>query len=162
MVEIVELPPERWEDLRRLRLEALKLEPLAYGSSYEEEQHLPRVTWQARISRVLFAVVDNNPVGIIRYDYETHQKNGHIANIYSVYVNKIYRNQGIGNQLMSSVIKKIREKGGIRKVKLTVNPAQERAVKLYQKHGFNSIGVCKDETCIDGKFYDELVMEKYL
>ncbi len=161
MVEIVELPPERWEDLRRLRLEALKLEPLAYGSSYEEEQNLSRVTWQARISRVLFAVVDNNPVGIIRYDYETHQKNGHVANIYSVYVNKKYRNQGIGNQLMSSVIKKIREKRGIRKVKLTVNPAQESAVKLYQKHGFNSVGVCKDETCINGKFYDELVMEKY-
>jgi ribosomal protein S18 acetylase RimI-like enzyme len=162
MAEIVELPPERWKNLRRLRLEALKTESRAYESAYEEEKDLAREIWEVRTSRILFALVDNIPIGLIRYDFETHCKTVHIANIYSLYVVKEYPNQGVANQLITSVLEKIQENKAIRKVKLTVNPVQEYAVRLYQRHGFNVVGTYNDEIRIDDRYYDELIMEKYL
>jgi RimJ/RimL family protein N-acetyltransferase len=62
---------------------------------------------------------------------------------------------------MTSVILKIKEKKEILKVKITVNPLQESAVRLYTRHGFIPIGVCKKELYVDGTFYDEMIMEKY-
>jgi ribosomal protein S18 acetylase RimI-like enzyme len=162
MIEIAQLPPDKWEDLKKIRLEALKSDSRAYGSSFEEEMALTKEQWQTSMNSSLFAVIDNITVGMIRYHFETPKKTQHIANIYGVYVSKEYRNQGIGNQLMTGAISKIKEKKGTLKVKLTVNPLQESAVRLYTRHGFTPIGVCKKELFVDGTFYDEMMMEKYL
>jgi RimJ/RimL family protein N-acetyltransferase len=43
-----------------------------------------------------------------------------------------------------------------------VNPKQKAAVKLYEKCGFKTVGVLKKELYVNGKFYDELIMEKYI
>ena len=49
MIEIKQLPPERWQDYQKLRLEALKADPIAFGSSYEEEISRPEEFWRNRI-----------------------------------------------------------------------------------------------------------------
>jgi ribosomal protein S18 acetylase RimI-like enzyme len=43
-----------------------------------------------------------------------------------------------------------------------VNTEQNAAVDLYKQFGFNVVGRLKNELRIDGKFYDELIMEKLL
>lgn len=40
MIEIEKLDDGHWEEYRELRLEALKKEPMAFSSSYEEELEL--------------------------------------------------------------------------------------------------------------------------
>ncbi len=40
MIVTKSLSPERWKEYADLRLEALKNDPLAFGSSYEEELQL--------------------------------------------------------------------------------------------------------------------------
>ncbi len=162
MIDIFQLPRDRWHELKTLRLEALNTEARAFSSSYDEEADFTKEMWQNRMNNILFALADDIPVGMIRYSFETSKKTQHIANIHSLYVNNKYRNQGIGTKLISGVISKITEKKEILKVKLTVNPLQESAVKLYRKYGFDSVGVCKNELHVDGKFYDEMIMEKYL
>jgi hypothetical protein len=37
LIKITKLPVERWADYRDLRLEALKSDPSAFGSAFEEE-----------------------------------------------------------------------------------------------------------------------------
>ncbi len=38
MIEITRLAEDRWQEYRYLRLEALKVDPLAFGSSFDEEK----------------------------------------------------------------------------------------------------------------------------
>jgi RimJ/RimL family protein N-acetyltransferase len=59
-------------------------------------------------------------------------------------------------------LEEIQKSKDVVKIKLTVNPEQKAAVKLYQKSGFKIIGRLEKELLIDGRFYDELIMEKLL
>ncbi len=162
MIEIKKLPDDRWKDYRDLRLEALMSDPTAFGGSYEEEIILPDEKWVNRINNVLFAMLDDKPVGMIVYIFNKGLKIKHIANIYGVYVKKEYRCQGVGKKLLENAISLILANKSIIKINLSVNPLQVAAVKLYEKYGFESVGILKNDLLIEGIFYDEVVMEKYI
>jgi ribosomal protein S18 acetylase RimI-like enzyme len=162
MIEIKKLPLERWEDYKNLRLRALKNEPRSFGSSYQEEVSLSKEVWLSRMNNALFALKDDKPIGMVVYIFENRLNSKHIAHIYGLYVDEEFRNQGIGLRLMYQAIALIHENKDIRKVELAVNPEQNFAVRLYNRCGFNSIGVYKNEFCVDGQFYDSLAMEKFI
>ena len=162
MIEIKKLQPENWQDYRQLRLEALKNDSLAFGSSYEEEITRSDDFWLNRILNMLFAVENGKPVGMVSYAFETRAKNKHVAGIYAMYVDKKFRNQGIGKKLMKCVISLITENKDIRKIKISVTPEQIYAVKTYENCGFKSVGLFKNEMCVDGQYYDEMLMEKLI
>lgn len=46
-IKIIRLDPSRWQDSKRLRLEALKTDPIAFGSSYEESARFEDAIWQS-------------------------------------------------------------------------------------------------------------------
>ena len=48
------------------------------------------------------------------------------------------------------------------KISLNVNPKQKSAVRLYKKFGFKVVGVMKKDLFVNGKFYDELILEKFI
>ena len=162
MIEFRKLPPERWKDLRDIRLEALQSDPLAFASSYEEEKLLKPKEWKKRVENTLFALSNDSPVGMIVYIFSDKIKTNHIANIYGVYVKKEYRSQGIGKKLVDGVISIIQQNTNVSKIQLTVTAEQTAAIALYKKNGFIEVGTLKRELQVKGKFYDELVMEKFL
>lgn len=162
MIEIRKLPPERWKDFRGLRLEALQSDPLAFASSYEEEKPLTTEEWKKRVDNTLFALSNDTPVGMIVFIIGDRIKTNHIANIYGVYVKKEYRGQGIGNRLVEGALRTIQQNTNVTKIHLTVTAEQTAAIALYKKHGFIVVGKLERELQVNGKFYDELVMEKFL
>lgn len=93
---------------------------------------------------------------------QTHSKSNHIGNIFGLYVKKAYRGKGIGGQLIDEALRKFKMHGQVRKTKLAVNTDLVSAVKLYERLGFHRVGILKEELQYDGRFYDELVMEKIL
>ncbi len=159
MIAIKRLSEDRWREYRDLRLEALKTEPQAYGSSYEEERDRPESEWRRRIKNALFALADDKPVGMIVFVQESLLKTKHVTNIYAVYVTKERRGCGVGKQLMEAVLTQIKKHRDVKKIKIAVNPVQKAAAKLYQSCGFNIVGKLEKELYIEGKFYDEIVME---
>ncbi|MHB8105225.1 MAG: GNAT family N-acetyltransferase [Dehalococcoidales bacterium] len=161
-VIVTKIGEERWQDYRDLRLEALKLEPLAYSSSYEEEQNIPEAMWRDRIKNALFAVADNKPVGMAGIFCNNRFKTNHVCEIFGVYVRQDYRNKGIGKRLIEAALAEIQNLKGITKIKIGVNPTQKAAEHLYRKYGFKTVGRFKKDMRVDGKFYDELYMEKQL
>lgn len=162
MVVIKKLEEDRWAESRDLRLDALRKEPIAFGSSYEEEKRLSEGDWRERMKNALFAISEDRPIGMIALVREKKTKARHIANIYGMYVNEKYRGLGIGRKLMDSALKQIRRNKEVVKVKLTVNPKQKAAVKLYLNCGFKVVGRSKKELRVEGRFYDDLIMEKML
>jgi ribosomal protein S18 acetylase RimI-like enzyme len=163
-IRINKLPQSKWKDYKSIRLRALRRDPQAFGSSYEEEKKFKAEDWRRRISNAYFAFMreGDKPIGTIVVYFEIRPKTRHIANIFGVYVDREYRDRGIGTMLLTKALGEILKKKGIVKIKLQVNPKQFAAVKLYKKMGFKSTGVMKKELKVNRKFYDELCMEKIL
>ena len=162
MIEIKKLSPKRWECLRDLRLEALQSDPLAFASSYKEEKLLKPEEWKKRVKNTLFALSNDTPVGMIVYIISDKLKTNHIANLYGVHVREEYRGQGIGKKLVEGALKIIQQNPNVTKIHLTVNAEQTVAVALYKRFGFEIVGTLKRELQVDGRFYDELILEKFL
>lgn len=160
MAEIRGLPGGRWKDYRALRLESLKTEPTAFGSSFEEEVSLPEEEWRRRIETVLFAMDGDTPVGMISYVVSNRVKTRHVAHIYGFYVKPELRGRGTGGALLKAALGRIREHGGVVKVQLSVNPDMLPAVKLYEDEGF-ALGMrASKELLVEGEYCDALYMEK--
>ena len=162
MIEIRELSSNRWEDCRDLRLEALREEPLVFGSSYEEEKDIPEAEWKIRIKNALFAVKNDNPIGMVVLIQQTNIKSRHLANIFGLYVMSSHRGQGIGKLLIEKALQKLSSVESIRKIKLAVNAELTATINLYEQFGFQRVGILKQELRYNGRFYDELIMEKLI
>jgi len=143
-------------------LEALKSDPSAFGSSFEEEEMLTEDEWRGRIQNTLFAISDDNLVGMIVYVFNTRPKTKHIAEIFGVYVSANYRGEGVGTRLLERALHLIRENKRVIKVKLAVNPEQRAAVELYKKAGFVITGRAQKELKVGHRFFDMLFMDKLL
>jgi len=48
--------------------------------------------------------------------------------------------------------------GAVEQVMLTVEAGNARAIKLYERHGFRTIGKMPRAILVDGVYYDELQM----
>jgi ribosomal protein S18 acetylase RimI-like enzyme len=68
-----------------------------------------------------------------------------------------WRGRGIGAQLIAGALAAARKRRLVR-VQLHVRADNERAVRLYQKLGFRHEGRLRRELCIDGAYFDALVM----
>lgn len=161
-ITIVKIPENKWQDYKDIRLEALKMDSIAFGSSFEEERNFNEDTWKQRSKPALLAYYDDKPVGLLVYIINTRIKTKHVANIYSVYVNKAFRGHGIGKKLVIEALESIKKNDEVIKVNLAVNPEQISAVKLYESFGFKQIGRLSKEIFENNIFYDQLLMELFL
>jgi len=162
LVQIRKLPADRWKDFRDLRLKALKTDPSAYGGSYEEEVKLKEDEWRRRIKSAIFALSDDEPIGMIVLYFDLRPKTRHIADIYGFYVRPEHRGEGIGTRLFERAMALARRNRRIIKVSLAVNPEQRTALRIYRKAGFVVTGRTERELKVGGKFYGMVFMEKIL
>jgi ribosomal protein S18 acetylase RimI-like enzyme len=162
MVTIQQLSEHRWPEYRALRLEALKQDPIAFGSSFEEEAQFSQDEWKRRLQNAVFAVDGDVPVGLIVRVRKKQKNTQHILHIFSVYVKVSHRTQGIGKKLLDYVIAEAKRDQTLKKLQLMVNPLQKDAVRLYEQAGFTIVGTLRAEMQVNGVFYDELMMEKLL
>ncbi len=165
-VQIVRLMPEEWRRYRKIRLESLREEPQAFGSSYADMAEKPDTYWQGRLAEamqgekswLLFAQEGEHLIGMIGAFCNEAQE---VAAIVSVYVSKESRGKGIGNNLMEGILFEIGKKKSIRKAVLGVNQEQRAAVELYRRFGFSVTGE-REEVQGDGKSHRGYMMEKEL
>lgn len=147
-IEIVSLRPEEWQLYKELRLRALKEEPQAFGSTYEENLNHPDAYWKQRLEDsfkkdtqwLLFARLNNQLIGMIGAYLEKEDQ----AEVIAMYVMPETRGKGISKLLMKELIKKIKINNDIKKIIITVNPEQKAALHLYHNVGFQLVSQEKD------------------
>lgn len=145
VVEVV--GPDRWAQVRELRLAALAGTPDAFAASYDEERDQPERWWRDRLRRedaatFLGSVADTRgaaaaPVGLAVVlptgdDATT-------AGLYAVWVAPDARGRGVGDALIAAAIEHARGMGFARLV-LNVGDGNLPAVALYARHGFVPTG----------------------
>lgn len=160
-IEIIELPPNQWRLFKDLRIISVKDAGQAFDSTYEEELTTAEFSWRQRLyHNMIFAKIGGEIVGMIGAYICPRSKMQHAASLISFYVLPKYRSCGVGSLLLSTIIDKLNRMGTISKISLKVTSSQTDAIALYKKFGFCVEGVLKNEYCIDGVYYDQLIMRK--
>ena len=169
-VKIITLDPGRWEEYRALRLQALRQDPAAFGTSYEEDVDQPEVHWRDRLELAqrkiehitLFAEIEGALMGMLGVYRPARIKTGHVGTVYSVYVDPAVRGRGVGRQLMQALLDEVRRIPQIEKLELTVNVENPAALALYRHFGFEVAGTFHRSLKVGDRYYDEYLMEKLL
>jgi ribosomal protein S18 acetylase RimI-like enzyme len=165
-MEIYILQSSDWDKYKKIRLDALKNDALAFGDSFAQSLNLADDEWKSEFednkSFIMVANENDEIFAMVGAYQEDGEKMHHVAYIWGVYVKKEYRGRGLGEKVMRAVLDTLATNTEIIKVDLNVNTAQISAVKLYQKLGFTIAGTLHQELKVQNSYYDEYVMEKFL
>lgn len=80
---------------------------------------------------------------------------------FSLYVAREHRGRGIGDALLGAVEAQARALG-YHKMVLAAFPTNIPGMRLYERHGFTTVGVYHEQGLLDGRWVDVIVMEKIL
>lgn len=80
----------------------------------------------------------------------------------SISVKKEYWRNGIATVVMEELIRFAKQHNAIKNVSLAVKANNSNAIALYEKFGFEKVGIHKNYFNINGIFDDEILMDLYL
>ncbi|GHU36089.1 N-acetyltransferase [Bacilli bacterium] len=83
----------------------------------------------------LLALVEDKIAGVISLTADFHDRIRHIGDLF-IAVSQDFQGYGIGHILMTDMLDFIQEVGVIKRLELQVQKRNDRAIHLYQKHGF--------------------------
>lgn len=112
-------------------------------------------------SVMLLAFLDGKIVSLAQIACSPRARIAHNGEV-ALSVKKEYWHMGIGKAQMEELIAFAKSNGTIRNVTLGVRAENVNAIKLYEKCGFTKVGVHKNFFNVDGKFYDEILMDLFL
>jgi phosphinothricin acetyltransferase len=84
----------------------------------------------------------------------------HVADV-SVYVERSWRGKGVGRMLLARLLE-LGRSVGFHKLVLACFPTNKPGVALYERMGFVSVGVYREQGLLDGQWVDVLIMEHLL
>jgi L-amino acid N-acyltransferase YncA len=80
---------------------------------------------------------------------------------FSLYVARGQRGRGIGDALLGALTDRARALG-YHKMVLAALPVNAPGMRLYERHGFRTVGIYHEQGMLDGHWVDVIVMEKML
>lgn len=124
---------------RRIRLDALRDAPVAYGTSFEVAMAWSDDAWRKLFgaNTIFVAVVGGRDVGMVRTGPEPRKESA--ARLGSLWVSPEVRGRGIGSALVEAVVQWVRERGCTQLV-LDVSDDNRSAIALYARRGFEPNG----------------------
>ncbi len=168
-IKIIQLPPERWKEYENLRLEALLNDPQAFGQKYDKAIDFPDSYWIDQLKNtiskdkllVYFAESKGKLIGMMGAFFHSNEETKESAQIFSVYVNKDSRGQGIANRLQEHLLTELHNIKSLKKIRVMVNKEQKSAVNLYKRGNFKLVKTEKKKLG-DGKEYKVDTLEQQL
>ena len=155
-LEIRRLDPLDAPEYRTLRLRALTEFPLAFTSSFEEEDRKDTAWSATRLAdpqhHFWGAFVRNEMAGMIGLERKPRQREQHKATVIGMYVAAEHGGQGIGKQLFAALLAEA-QRMSLELLVLTVTEGNTQATRLYESLGFRSFGVEPDAIKVDGRGY---------
>lgn len=148
---------------QRLRLHALREDPIAFASSYEDERDTPLAIVATRLApsddrAIVGAFHGEELVGLAAWHREEMRKMHHKGFVWGVFVRKEQRRAGIARRLLQEVVGLAREAPGIVLLNLTVYADNLPAIALYESLGFVAYGREPAALCVNGMLHDDVHM----
>jgi len=138
-VPIRRLTADDIDILRRIRLDALRSDPDAFGSTLEREESRSDDDWRGWLSRCATFVAEEEDGAIGLVGGIAHDQLPDAAMLISMWVAPARRAGGVGRQLVEAIVNWARgeDKG---RVVLNVIEGNDSAIALYEKCGFEFTG----------------------
>lgn len=152
------LLPEDAALYREIRLEALRLEPDAFSSTFEAETDRPLAVFAERLanSHVIGAFAGEGLAGIAGFFVQPGPKHAHKGMLVGMYVRPKHRAAGIGRMLVEAVIAHARQH--VELLQLAVISDNAPARRLYRKLGFVEYGIERNAAKYRGVYHDDVLM----
>ena len=80
---------------------------------------------------------------------------------FSVYVGREQRGRGVGEALLSALEARARTLA-YHKMVLAAFSTNAPGMRLYERHGFTTVGIYHEQGMLDGRWVDVIIMEKIL
>lgn len=161
-ISIITLSPDRWQEYKAIRVEAIKSDPQAFGRSLEQTNAETDEFWQNRLAEVergesylFFARFDHAIIGMMGAYFPKNKAD--TAHIMAVFVKPEFRNMGVATKLLEHLIAVLKSDVRVATIELAVSIDQVEAFNLYKKFGFVKVGVIKN-IMGDGKEHEEYEM----
>ena len=146
---------------KTIRLNALRLAPTAFSSSFETCCALPDEFF---LDRATFAP-DNFIIGAFHHQdliataggyVEQEKKRNHIAFVVGMWVEPAYRKRGIAGKLLHEVVTRLKSLPDVTDIQLSVTGDNSYALELYRNYGFAIWGREPRALKLPDGVYDEL------
>lgn len=162
-IEVTRLGPEDVATWRVLRLEALSLYPENFLTTHTEERARTDAQRAEMLSRrqVFAAYVDGAPAGTAALDPETAPALAHRATLNAFYARKAFHGAGVAQTLLDHAIKAASNQGFVQ-LELTVAADNPRAIRFYERNGFESWGLLPRAVRLPDRYQDDLFMRRTL
>ncbi|WP_369436222.1 GNAT family N-acetyltransferase [Lysinibacillus fusiformis] len=127
---------------QEVRLSVLKINPEAFGSTYEREVKFSLESVAERLEpakdKFVLGAFNNNGslVEIVTFMRENSLKTSHKGNVFGMYVAPEGRGNGLGKSPIIELIGKAKNCDGLEQINLTVVSENSSAKKLYKSLGF--------------------------
>lgn len=134
--------PAEAASYRILRLNCLRENPTAFGTSPEEEESRTLAEVRRSLAAdddtacILGAFQGDTPIGMMVIRREQKQKSRHKASLNSVYVTSEWRGKGVGRELLAAALDRARAMQGLEQLVLGVSSDNVSAIRLYESVGF--------------------------
>lgn len=104
-------------------------------------------------------LADGTVIGSIGLHVEAHPRMRHVGSV-GLFVHKDYQGKGVGTALLQTVLDLADRWLMLVRVELTVFSDNQRAIRLYEKLGFEKEGLKRMTTVRDGVYADEYMMAR--
>ncbi len=147
---------------RDVRLEALRLHPGAFGSSYEVEAAEPLDRFRDRLARGgrFGGFVDARLVGTAGFWRHDAARLQHKGVLIGMYVRECERGTGLADEIVNALIAHARTQ--VELLQLSVATTNGRAVRFYERMGFKTYATEPKALKIDNDYVDEFLMVRFL
>ncbi|MNP52873.1 Spermidine N(1)-acetyltransferase [compost metagenome] len=105
--------------------------------------------------------MDHKLCGYVGFRYPTLIRSNHHVYEINIAVHPRYQHEGIGTRLMEKMMDWAAEQG-IKKLSLRVLSSNDRALKFYEKCGFEREGRLIKEFYVGGRYVDDILMGYFL
>ena len=156
------LGPADLEAFRSIRLEALRNDPEAFGSTFEKESSEPEQHFVDRLTRsaVFGGFVGDRLVGVAGFYSFGDTKSAHKGVLGGMYVTPEARGSTLATALVQTLLERASKE--VEQVQLTVVASNPRARRFYERMGFVEYGLEEKSLKYKGEYFDEVLMVKFL
>ena len=161
-VSVRRLTPADAALFREIRLEGLRHDPDAFGSTFEEESGEPPAFFAERLARsvVFGAFRGAELLGVAGFYVQPGPKHAHKGMLWGMYVRPQARGAGVGARLVEAVLDHARRH--VELIQLSVISENLAARRLYERFGFAAYGLDKRGAKYRGRYHDDVLMAKML
>lgn len=129
-----------------------------YGLSEEQQAQAIKDANASENNTILLATVNSKIVGIGTISSNNKRiKSRHVGSL-GIVISKVFCNIGLGAIMMTYLIDWCKNNHITTKISLSVRKDNSRAIALYEKFGFQTEGILKNEVLIGTDYFDLVAM----